>query len=440
MEAIVTKGKAVIPPQQAVARRRRGAVASTAGPEVQVGHGPVKVIPATAEQLFLNISPDQTARLPRYKGDLELINHSAGSITSQAYLKRWNRMNEVLADNAERASVLADWLGARPYPMERLNDAWTLVMGGQFHDIIPGTSIPKAYEYSWNDEVLALNQFAGVLTSATDGVAAVMDTDGKGDRRRRLQRAQHRARGGRRGVDRIPGRHAEGGARGRARRHRRAGAADRGGEGAVRGQRAVGRLCGLRRSAKARARGLRGELSVTESSLENARYRIGLDVERRRRQHLRQEPEEGTAGRAGPPRDQDRQSAQLARLEHGLRGPDAGAAGLRAADRRRSGSSRTARSGWRSRSRARRKGRPSSRRFASSAGDAGNRVEFANAIDWMTQGGAPQGGVPADRLEPEGDLQLGRRHDRADQRTTSASSRWPRISGSTSPTRAAPSA
>ena len=42
-------------------------------------------------------------------------------------------------------------------------------MGAQFHDIIPGTSIPKAYEYAWNDQVLAMNQFAGVLSSATDG-------------------------------------------------------------------------------------------------------------------------------------------------------------------------------------------------------------------------------------------------------------------------------
>ena len=35
-----------------------------------------------------------TARMPRYKGDLELINHSAGSLTSEAYHKRWNRKNE----------------------------------------------------------------------------------------------------------------------------------------------------------------------------------------------------------------------------------------------------------------------------------------------------------------------------------------------------------
>ncbi len=145
-------------------------------PAVRVGDGPVRVISARSDQLFRDITPEVRAKLPRYKGDLELTNHSAGSITSQAAMKRWNRRNEVLADDAERAAVAAEWLGGRAYPRRRLNDAWTLVMGGQFHDIIPGTSIPKAYEYSWNDELLALNQFGGVLTDAVASVSAALDT------------------------------------------------------------------------------------------------------------------------------------------------------------------------------------------------------------------------------------------------------------------------
>jgi alpha-mannosidase len=143
-------------------------------------NAPLRVVSATADQMFLDIKPSQTARLPRYKGELELTNHSAGSLTSEAYQKRWNRKNELLADAAERASVAAELLGGRPYPLERLNDAWTLVMGGQFHDITPGTATPKAYEFSWNDEVLAMNQFAGVVASATEAVASGMDTQAKG--------------------------------------------------------------------------------------------------------------------------------------------------------------------------------------------------------------------------------------------------------------------
>ena len=159
MEAIVTRNTSLMP-----------------SPVTSVGDGPLKVVPATAEQMFLNIRPDQIKGLPRYEGDLLLTDHSAGSITSQSYQKRWNRMNELLADAAEKASVGAAWLGSRPYPQERLSNAWTLVMGGQFHDILPGTSTPKAFQFSWNDDVIAMNQFASVLTSATEGIVAGLNT------------------------------------------------------------------------------------------------------------------------------------------------------------------------------------------------------------------------------------------------------------------------
>jgi len=182
LEAIITKGRAVLtPPQEESEFAEEEQAPQPSGAEVAVGDGPLHVVSSNADQMFLDIlKTGQTARLPRYKGDLELTNHSAGSLTSQAVLKRWNRKNELLADAAERASVAAAWLGGRPYPLARLNDAWTLVMGGQFHDILAGTSTPKSYEYSWNDEVLALNQFAGVLTSATETIASGLNTEGKG--------------------------------------------------------------------------------------------------------------------------------------------------------------------------------------------------------------------------------------------------------------------
>jgi alpha-mannosidase len=140
----------------------------------------VRVISATAGQMFDDIKPEMTARMPVYKGDLELINHSAGSLTSQAYHKRWNRENEILADAAEKASVAAAWMGGRTYPQQRLNDAWTLFLSGQFHDTGAGTATPRSYEYAWNDDVIALNQFAGVLTSATQSVSSTLDTRAEG--------------------------------------------------------------------------------------------------------------------------------------------------------------------------------------------------------------------------------------------------------------------
>jgi len=178
LEAIVTKGTASFPPEGEANFFRRQS--HPQWPEVKVGNGPVHVISSTAEQMFLDITPLEAKELPRYAGEMELTNHSAGSLTSQAYQKRWLRKEELLADAAEKASIAAEWLGARTYPRERLNNAWTLVMGGHFHDIAAGTATPKSYEFAWNDDVIAMNQFAGVLTNATEGVAAALNTEVKG--------------------------------------------------------------------------------------------------------------------------------------------------------------------------------------------------------------------------------------------------------------------
>ena len=177
LEAIVTKGMASLPLPEYLAFRDGP---RPVGPPVKVGDGPVHVISANAEQMFLDITPAEAAGLPRYTGEMELTNHSAGSLTSQAYQKRWIRKEELLADAAEKASLVAEWLGARPYPLERLNNAWTLAMGGHFHDIAAGTATPKAYEFAWNDDVIAMNQFAGVLNNATGAVAAALNTEVKG--------------------------------------------------------------------------------------------------------------------------------------------------------------------------------------------------------------------------------------------------------------------
>src|SRR5579859_8245818 len=93
-----------------------------------MGTGPLHIISSDADQMFKDILAEHlTAGLPRYQGDLELTNHSAGSLTSEEVHKRWNRENENLAHAAEEASAAAAWFGGRPYPLERLNHALRLV-------------------------------------------------------------------------------------------------------------------------------------------------------------------------------------------------------------------------------------------------------------------------------------------------------------------------
>jgi alpha-mannosidase len=140
----------------------------------------INVILTSSSQMYEDITPQQKEKLPRYTGELMLTEHSSGVLTSQAYMKRWNRKNEQLADAAERAAVWSDWLGVTAYPSERLQRSWQRVLASQMHDILPGTTLPKGYEYAWNDEILAANGFAAVLTNAMGGIGQGLDTRVKG--------------------------------------------------------------------------------------------------------------------------------------------------------------------------------------------------------------------------------------------------------------------
>jgi alpha-mannosidase len=144
------------------------------------GNGAIEVRTGPAGRLFAELTAEEIARLPRYRGELLLSLHATGGYTSQAAMKRWNRKNELLADAAERAAVAAHWLGAASYPRSTLGEAWRRVLAHQFHDDLPGTSVPEAYRHSWNDEILSLNQFAEALRQAVAAVARGLDTRGEG--------------------------------------------------------------------------------------------------------------------------------------------------------------------------------------------------------------------------------------------------------------------
>ena len=138
--------------------------------------GSVDVRNTSADQLSRDLTAEDRAVLPEYEGELTMKTHGVGCYTSQAAMKRFNRENELLADAAERASIAATTLTGFPYPGERLRDAWIRFLWHQFHDDLTGTSLPQAYQFSWNDELVSANQFAGVLTSATAAVAKTLDT------------------------------------------------------------------------------------------------------------------------------------------------------------------------------------------------------------------------------------------------------------------------
>src|SRR3989475_1293716 len=142
--------------------------------------GNVAVRNTSSDQLARDLMPEEKAALPEYEGELTMKTHGVGCYTSQAAMKRFNRENELLADAAERAGVAAGLFAGRNYPGDRLREAWIWVLWHQFNDDLTGTCIPQAYQFSWNDELVSANQFAGVLTSSTSAIADNLDTRAQG--------------------------------------------------------------------------------------------------------------------------------------------------------------------------------------------------------------------------------------------------------------------
>jgi len=102
--------------------------------------------------------------------------HGTGCYTSQTAMKRWNRKNELLGSATERSAVMAQWMGGLTYPQDELNQNWIKLIWHQFHDDLTGTSLPAAYTFSWNDEVICQNEFATTLTNAVGSVIKGFNT------------------------------------------------------------------------------------------------------------------------------------------------------------------------------------------------------------------------------------------------------------------------
>lgn len=108
-----------------------------------------RAVPGRADDYFAKLreTVDGTDRyVHTWDGELYLEYHR-GTYTSQAYNKRMNRKLELLYRETEWLQALScasagAWSG---YAAESLREGWRIILRNQFHDIIPGSSIPEVY-------------------------------------------------------------------------------------------------------------------------------------------------------------------------------------------------------------------------------------------------------------------------------------------------------
>jgi alpha-mannosidase len=107
--------------------------------------------------------------LPVWFGELYLELHR-GTLTSIHGVKRGNRKGEVALQVAEALCVRAALNGAT-YPAAELEELWKKLLLNQFHDILPGSSIPEV-----NDQAIA--EFAEVRSDAAKLIETATASDG----------------------------------------------------------------------------------------------------------------------------------------------------------------------------------------------------------------------------------------------------------------------
>lgn len=102
-----------------------------------------KLQPTTAERFCQQVE-SQMEPVPVWDDELYLELHR-GCYTSHADQKRYNRDCEGLLYEAELWGAIATLTVDRPYPHDDLERAWKKVLFNQFHDILPGSSIPQVF-------------------------------------------------------------------------------------------------------------------------------------------------------------------------------------------------------------------------------------------------------------------------------------------------------
>jgi alpha-mannosidase len=272
-------------------------------------------------------------------------------------------------------------MGGPSYPQERLNNAWMLVMGGQFHDTGAGTATPRSYEFAQNDDVIAMNQFADVLTSATQAVGSALNTRSEGMpvvvynslniAREDVVEAEVTFPGGMPKAVRVIGP-----------------------DGAeVPSQLENGKVLFLAKAPsvgyavydvrRAAASQHSGELKVTQSGLENARYKIALnadgDITSIFDKSIQKELLSGPVRLAinnDAPRQWPAWNMDFDQEQAAPRAYVSGPATIRVVE---NGPARVAVAVTRET-----EGSKFTQIVRLAAGDAGNRVEFADSIDWRT--------------------------------------------------------
>lgn len=129
----------------------------------------------TSVSEFMTRLRDESPRAPLYVGELYFEGHR-GTLTQQSAIKRLVRASEFALRNLDYCAARVRLVGHEP-DAARLDELWRVLLLNQFHDILPGTSIPAVHDQAIA-ELTALVEDCRVYAGELLGTLSSANSDG----------------------------------------------------------------------------------------------------------------------------------------------------------------------------------------------------------------------------------------------------------------------
>lgn len=142
------------------------------------GHGPTHQEVAEANELsemewfkwskvknFFKKVESYSEDFPIWNDELYLEFHR-GCFSNHGQMKRYNRKFEILISSFEKLAIISSLnFPDYSYPTEQLERLWKITLKNQFHDVLPGSSIPEVYDDCWEDWLTQEQLISTLLTN-----------------------------------------------------------------------------------------------------------------------------------------------------------------------------------------------------------------------------------------------------------------------------------
>ncbi|GAH04274.1 unnamed protein product, partial [marine sediment metagenome] len=156
------------------------------------GHGPTHKEVAIANELaklpmfkwsrvenFFEELNTFSERFPIWDDELYLENHR-GCFSNHSDVKRHNRKFENILISLEILAVLTSLITPDYiYPTEQFEQLWKTTLKNQFHDVLPGSSIPEVYDDCWDDWKLQDSSISNILEDIGSKLSSQNDKQNK---------------------------------------------------------------------------------------------------------------------------------------------------------------------------------------------------------------------------------------------------------------------